>query len=199
MVELVSGFVPIVLSMAEMASIAPTAVSQFHWVSEFSHPQWQYVLSYYTGWISTMVWQAGNAIGVFLTGTLIQTIILENYNDYAFPSWHGGLLAMSNIVFTVAANILLTRYIPKVQTAVFVLHILAFFAVLVPICVYAPKASAMDVFTGFANTGGWSNTGFAVLSGQLSAIYMMCGTNAVCVNFFDTLVLLLIPSTRHLI
>jgi amino acid transporter len=173
------GFIPIILSMAEMASIAPTSGSQFHWVSEFSHPRWQKFLSYYTGWISTMAWQAGNAVGVFLTGTLIQTIILENNKDYAFPSWHGSLLVMSNIVFTVAANILLTRYIPKVQTAFFVLHILAFFAVLVPICVSAPKASAAEVFTGCANTGGWSSTGFAVLAGQLSAIYMMCGTDSV--------------------
>lgn len=125
--------------------------------------------------------QAGNAIGVFLTGTLIQTIILENNNDYAFPAWHGSLLVMSNIAFTVAANILLTRFIPRVQTAFFVLHILAFFAVLVPICVNAPKASAAEVFgaAGFENLGGWSNMGFAVLAGQLSAIYTMCGTDSV--------------------
>jgi choline transport protein len=177
------GFVPIVLSMAEMSSIAPTAGSQYHWVSEFCHPRYQKVLSYYTGWISTMAWQAGNAVGVFLTGTLIQTIILENNNDYAFPSWHGSLLVMSNIAFTVAANILLTRYIPRVQTAFFVLHILAFFAVLVPIIVNAPKASASEVFTEFTNTGGWSSTGFAVLAGQLSAIYMMCGTDSVSIKF----------------
>jgi choline transport protein len=173
------GFVPIVLSMAEMSSIAPTAGSQYHWVSEFAHPRYQKVLSYYTGWISTMAWQAGNAIGVFLTGTLIQTVILENNVDYAFPAWHGSLLVMSNIFFTVTANILLSRYIPRVQTAFFVLHILAFFAVMVPICVNAPKASAAEVFTGFENTGGWSNMGFAVLAGQLTAIYMMCGTDAV--------------------
>lgn len=88
------GFVPIVLSMAEMSSIAPTAGSQYHWVSEFAHPRYQKVLSYYTGWISTMAWQAGNAIGVFLTGTLIQTVILENNVKYAFPAWHGSLLVM---------------------------------------------------------------------------------------------------------
>jgi choline transport protein len=86
---------------------------------------------------------------------------------------------MSNIVFTVAANILLTRYIPRVQTAFFVLHILAFFAVMVPICINAPKASPAEVFTDFENTGGWSNMGLAVLAGQLSAIYMMCGTDSV--------------------
>ena len=171
------GFIPIILSMAEMSSIAPTAGGQYHWVSEFAHPKWQKILSFYTGWISTIAWQAGNAIGVFLTGTLIQTIILENNSDYAFPAWHGSLLVMSNIAFTVAANILFSRFIPRVQTAFFVLHILAFFAVIVPICVNAPKASAIDVFTDFENTGGWPSMGLALLAGQLSAIYMMCGTD----------------------
>jgi choline transport protein len=45
--------------------------------------------------------------------------------------------------------------------------------------VNAPKASAAEVFAGFENTGGWSNMGLAVLAGQLSAIYTMCGTDSV--------------------
>lgn len=64
------GFVPVIVSMAEMASIAPTAGGQYHWVSEFAHPKLQKPLSYVTGWISTMAWQAGNAIGVFLSKLL---------------------------------------------------------------------------------------------------------------------------------
>ena len=75
-------------------------------------------------------------------------------------------------------NILLSRFIPRVQTLFFVLHILAFFAVMIPICINAPKATAKQVFTEFDNRGGWSSTGFAVLAGQLSAIYMMGGTDS---------------------
>ena len=172
------GFVPIMLSMAEMASIAPTAGGQYHWVSEFAHPKYQKWLSYLTGWISTMAWQAGNAVGVFLTGTLIQVIILENNPNYAFPAWHGSLLVISNILFTVAANIHLTRYIPRVQTLFFCLHIMAFLAVIIPICVFAPKASPEQVFTEFKDFGGWGSLGLATLAGQLSSIYMMAGADS---------------------
>lgn len=126
-----------------------------------------------------MAWQAGNAIGVFLTGTLIQVIILENNPNYMFPAWHGSLLVMANIAVTVTGNIFATKFIPRVQTLFFVFHILAFFGVIIPICVNAPKASASQVFTDFENYGGWSSTGLAVLAGQLSAIYMMCGTDSV--------------------
>lgn len=80
------GFTPVILSMAEMASIAPTAGGRYHWVSEFAHPKLQKPLSYITGWASTAAWQAGNAIGVFLTGTLIQVIILENNKSKSYSS-----------------------------------------------------------------------------------------------------------------
>lgn len=43
------GFAPIYLSMAEMASMAPIAGAQYHWVSEFAPESLQRGLSYLTG------------------------------------------------------------------------------------------------------------------------------------------------------
>lgn len=43
------GFGPIYLSMAEMASMAPIAGAQYHWVSEFAPESCQRILSYITG------------------------------------------------------------------------------------------------------------------------------------------------------
>jgi amino acid transporter len=39
----------IVLSLAEMAAMAPTAGGQYHWVSEFAPREYQKVLSYISG------------------------------------------------------------------------------------------------------------------------------------------------------
>ena len=44
-----AGFGPIYLSMAEMASMAPVAGAQYHWVSEFAPESMQRSLSYLTG------------------------------------------------------------------------------------------------------------------------------------------------------
>jgi choline transport protein len=44
-------------------------------------------------WTSTLAWQSGNAIGIFLVGSLVQTMILINDENYAFPAWHCTLLA----------------------------------------------------------------------------------------------------------
>jgi choline transport protein len=70
------GFTTIYMSLAEMASMAPIAGSLYHWVSEFAPENMQEILSYLTGWTSTIAWQAGLAQGMLLCGTQIQTIIL---------------------------------------------------------------------------------------------------------------------------
>jgi amino acid transporter len=43
------GFGPIYLSIAEMASMAPIAGAQYHWVSEFAPESMQKILSYMSG------------------------------------------------------------------------------------------------------------------------------------------------------
>lgn len=47
------GFGPVYLSMSEMASMAPIAGAQYHWVSEFAPERAQKILSYFTGYISS--------------------------------------------------------------------------------------------------------------------------------------------------
>jgi hypothetical protein len=49
------GFGPIYLSMAEMASMAPIAGAQYHWVSEFAPERFQKILSYLTGYVKVSV------------------------------------------------------------------------------------------------------------------------------------------------
>lgn len=44
------GFGPVYISMAEMASMAPIAGAQYHWVSEFAPESCQRTLSYITGY-----------------------------------------------------------------------------------------------------------------------------------------------------
>jgi hypothetical protein len=48
---------PVYASLAEVASMSPTAGGQFHWVSELAPPRFQKGLSYTTGWLLTLGWQ----------------------------------------------------------------------------------------------------------------------------------------------
>ena len=66
--------------MAEMASMAPTAGGQYHWISEFAPRSLQKQLSYLIGWLCVLGWQTGSCIGCFLAGTQIQGLIVLNHS-----------------------------------------------------------------------------------------------------------------------
>ncbi|KAJ3494558.1 hypothetical protein NLG97_g3999 [Lecanicillium saksenae] len=163
------GYIPIYLSMAEMASMAPIAGAQYHWVSEFAPASCQKLLSYLTGWTSTLAWQAGNASGMFEVGIVIQAIITANM-EYAPPRWHATVINIAFTLFALACNILGSRALPYWQNAVFALHILAFVAFLAPIWVNVPRVDHYEVWGHWENSGGWPTMALAVLVGQMPAI-----------------------------
>ncbi|KAG6038672.1 hypothetical protein E4U41_003907 [Claviceps citrina] len=171
------AFIPVYLSMAEMASIAPIAGAQYHWVSEFGPEKYQKLLSYLTGWTSTLAWQAGNAQGIFLVGTLIQTIIALNNINYAAAYWHGTLLVMAISLIALAASVYGARFLPRWQNIVFVFHIAAYFAFLAPVWANAPRVESSRVWSGFENLGGWPSMSLAILIGQMPGITAQVGVD----------------------
>jgi len=138
-----------------------------------------------------VAWQAGYAQGIILTGTQIQTIILLMDENYAFPAWHGTLLAFAAILVSYVINVYGVRSLAYWQIPVFAIGTMAYFAYIVPVWVSAPRASHTAVWTGFSNTGGWSSMILAVLVGQLSGISMQTGVDTVrsrvvlvkCINY----------------
>ncbi|EFQ97712.1 hypothetical protein MGYG_00752 [Nannizzia gypsea CBS 118893] len=173
----IAGFCPIYLSVAEMASMAPIAGAQYHWVSEFAPERFQRVLSYATGWTSTLAWQAGNASGVFLVATIIQVLISLHNEQYTFPQWHATLLAMMAVVVALLGNTFGARVLHMWQNAVFGLHILVYLGFIIPIWVNAPRASSSQVWTEFEFNGGWPSAGLAVLVGQQTSIFTQIGVD----------------------
>lgn len=61
----------VVLSLAEMASIAPTTGGQYHWVSEFAPWRLQKILSYASGWLSTLALQCFVAVNCNLVARYV--------------------------------------------------------------------------------------------------------------------------------
>lgn len=131
-------------------------------------------------WSSTLAWQAGNALGLFLVGTLIQGIIGLKDADYVAKNWHGSLLVIAVACVTVLTNIFDSKLIPHAQNAIFALSFMAFVAFLVPIWVNAPLAESRDVWAGWEDKGGWGNLGLSVMVGQLPAIAAFQGIDTVC-------------------
>ncbi|PVH94290.1 amino acid permease 2 [Periconia macrospinosa] len=165
------GFIFVVMSLAEMASMAPTAGGQYHWVSEFSPPSIQKPVSYFVGWMSTLSWQAGTASGPFLVGTLIQACAIVIYPSYEPTNWQGTLMVIA-VTFVVGwLNIWGARIMPIFQNIMLVVHVFGFLAIIIVLWVLSPRASTKTTFTEFKNDGGWSNMGLALMVGQISAVY----------------------------
>lgn len=173
------GFGFVIASLAEMASMAPTSGGQYHWVSEFSPPQYQKFLSYIVGWQSTLSWQAGTASGSFLTGTIIQGMITINNPDYEPQNWHGTLLIFSMVIILYVFNTWTAEWLPDFQNILMILHVFGFIAVVVVLWVLGPHPPASAVFLEFQDFGGWSSMGLSLMVGQISAIFCLISTCSV--------------------
>jgi choline transport protein len=155
-----------------------TSGGQYHWVSEFAPPSCQKFLSYITGWVSTLSWQAGNASGGFLCGTLIQSLIIIKNPDYAAPGWQGTLLVFPVMLVCVCFNIWFNHWLPSMQNAVMVLHVAGFLAIMVIFWVLSPHVPAREVFLDFDNGGGWQTMGLALMIGQISSVGFLGASDA---------------------
>ncbi|KAK3046098.1 hypothetical protein LTR09_012391 [Extremus antarcticus] len=71
------------------------------------------------------------------------------------------------------------KLLPYLQNLLFVVHIIAFFGLTVPIWVNAKTATHQQVWFDFVNSGGWSSAPLAVLVGQLTPISQQVGIDTV--------------------
>ncbi|KAJ4137166.1 hypothetical protein NW768_002747 [Fusarium equiseti] len=172
------GFIIVNTSMAEMASMAPTIGGQYHWVSEFAPPGYQKPISYLMGWMCVLGWQGACASSSFIGGTQIQGLIVMNNPSYEPKGWHGTLLTIAIAALSVLFNTFLARKLPLVEACILVVHVFAFFGVLVTLWVLSPRADAKDVFTQFSDGGGWGNLGGSALVGILAGVLPLLGADA---------------------
>ena len=192
-----SGQFFIVLSLAEMAAMAPTAGGQYHWVSEFAPRKYQKVLSYISGntlllmlpyhadklvvgWLSAVSWQSIIAIDSYIVGVIIQGLIVINDPTYSPTRWQGTLLIIASVIGIGLFNIFAAKHLPLAEGVFVTFHVFAFFPIIIILLILSPKQSAHDVFLNFTDNGaGWPNVGWATLVGQVSTMFVVLGSDSV--------------------
>lgn len=168
----------VVVSLAEMASMAPTAGGQYHWVSEFAPASCQKFLSYSAGWMSTLGWFASTASSVFVCTTLIQSLVAVASDAFTFPNWQYTLIMLAFLLITIFFNTWGSPWLPTIETVSLFGHLIGFIVTIVPVWVMAPKASASEVFTSFTATAGW-DLGPACLITQIAVLYCNLGSDSI--------------------
>jgi choline transport protein len=109
---------------------------------------------------------------------MIQGLMVLNNPDYVPERWQGTLIVIAITAFCIIFNTFLAKKLPMVEGMVLIIHIVGFFAVLIPLWILAPRNPAKEVFTEFLNLGGWSTTGVAFMVGLLSPIYTLIGADS---------------------
>lgn len=125
-------------------------------------------LSWITGWIATIGWNANTAAGVFFSGTLIQGLLTLDDDTYGYKRWHGTLIMWLAIVVVVLINTVASKSLPKIEGIILIIHTLGFFAILIPMVYLSDHNSAHTVFANFVNSAGWDSNGLAFFVGLLS-------------------------------
>ena len=132
-------------------------------------------LSFLTGWLTVTGWQASVASGGYLSGTLIQGMIVLNYPNYNFQQWHGTLLLWAVILIAVFINTVVSSLLPMLEAIILIIHVLGFFAILIPLVYMGSAGSASSVFTSFINDGGWSTQGLSFFVGLIGNVFAFLG------------------------
>lgn len=124
-------------------------------------------------------WQAGIAGQSFSVGLQIQGLITLDDPTYVPKNWHSTLLAIAVVTVCVIVNTFLVRKLPLIEGFVLVLHICGFFAVLIPLWIFAPKAPHSEVWAELRNNAGWPSNGLAFLVGITSSVNSLIGPDSV--------------------
>ncbi|KAI1438341.1 amino acid transporter [Xylaria sp. CBS 124048] len=175
-----AGMLSLMITLSELVSMAPTSGGQYHWSAMLAPPSAQKITGYITGWLALSGWQATLASSGLLTGTMIQNLVLLTHPEYLAnkQNWHGTLILWGVLILMYGLNTAFSTLFAKFEGFAFLLHILGFFAILLPLVFLGDHASPRDVFDNYMNLGGWQTQGLSFCIGLLGNVFAFVGGDA---------------------
>jgi hypothetical protein len=114
-----------------------------------------------------------------LSGTIIQGLIALSNADYVPHPWHSTLLYWSVVAFGLVINTVGgSSLLAKFEGLILVLHVIGFFAVLIPLVYMSDHGSAKDVFATWVNDGAWETQGVSFFVGLIGVVFAFAGGDA---------------------
>ncbi|KAL4885201.1 amino acid/polyamine transporter I [Aspergillus karnatakaensis] len=167
------------VTLAELASVYPTAGGQYHFTSILASRRWSRGLSYSSGLAAIFSWIClGASIGLSATNALM-AIIIRWQPGYEPQTWHYFLVYQLFNIVVVLYNAFLTSRTLWVYNIGFLLSIATFLV----ITIACPARSgthvdSRDIWSTFVNgSGGWPD-GISFLTGLSTPQFMLSGLDA---------------------
>lgn len=109
-----------------------------------------------------------------MVGTIIQGLMILNVPSYEPHPFHGTLLTIAIIVFSIVFNTVLATRLPLFEGGVLIFHLAGFLVIAVPLWVMAPHSNP-HVLLEFGNDGAWPTTGLAAMVGLAAPMSTLTG------------------------
>jgi amino acid transporter len=171
------GILLVGLSMAELASAAPTSGGLYFWTFSLSSPRYRNILCWIVGYSNTIGSIA--AVASIDWGAATQIAAAANIGSngtYEASNAHlFGIYAAVVITHGIVCG-LATRVLAKLQTVYVILNIALCLAVIVALPAATPSEfmnSASFAFGDFSNFNGWPD-GFAFMLAGLAPLWTIC-------------------------
>ncbi|CAG8956651.1 hypothetical protein HYFRA_00011962 [Hymenoscyphus fraxineus] len=170
------GTLCVFISLGELNSMTPTAGGQYHYVHILAPPGSRKLLSYITGWMTVLGWVSATATASFFASSLIQGLVILCNPSYEAERWHGTFIYWAVILLTLSVNTIFSKVLPAFEVTVLILHVLGFFAVLIPLVKLAPHTNSSEIWGTFLNSG-WNTMGLAFFIGLQGVAAPLVGTD----------------------
>lgn len=163
------------LTLAELASVYPTAGGQYHFVSILCPESINLFTSYFCGIFSIFSWLAIGAAVLIIPAEQITTLAVAYNPNYVPEDWHKFLMYQAMLLLVLTSNIFILKRSPRFHDVGFATTILLFIATSITLLVRSkPKAPSSFVWTTFINQTGWSD-GLCFFSGLLTTCFQYAG------------------------
>ncbi|KAI0118585.1 amino acid transporter-like protein [Hypoxylon sp. NC0597] len=172
-----AGMLSTFTTLGELCSMAPTSGGQYHYVAMLSPPRAQKLLSYLTGWLTLTGWQALIASSELLAVSMIQSIALLTHPEYRenMRDWQATLMLWAAVALSYGINTSFNKLFIRFEGVAFIIHILGFFGVVIPLVLLSDHVSTEQVFGTFSNLGGWPTQGLSFCIGIMGTVLSFLG------------------------
>ncbi|KAK5987877.1 Choline transport protein [Cladobotryum mycophilum] len=143
------------VTLAELASVYPTAGGQYHFVSVLAPKRFNKSLSYACGVIATVSFIAGAASCCSVVSTSLWAFA-AHYTGYVPESWHLFLMYQAANAFATMYNLFLLKRTNWIHDAAFLFSLASFLTISITCLVTADKQPSQKVWTDFEPNTGWT-------------------------------------------
>ncbi|KAK1140016.1 hypothetical protein N8T08_010925 [Aspergillus melleus] len=173
------GNLAIASSLAELASVHPTAGAQYHW-SYVLAPCYPRFLSFFQGWVTVFSWAALVCISPYFIGTEIEGMVVLGHPEYEAKRWHGTLLMWAVVLIPIVINVFARRVLAVIEVVAGIMHVVFLPVTIATFVILAPRNPDAFVWDTFVSgLSGWQNPGVVFSVGLLGVLTPLSGVDGV--------------------